>query len=550
MIFMQQKELSFDLSLIQSYFPHESFREGQKECIEKALGAFESGKKFVMLEAPTGAGKSAIGLTIARFFGNAYYLTVQKILQSQIIKDFGSDNVVDLKGRNAYECNYWDNRNEWIKNGDPLPDTDTKLYPKPNKPIGCDVGVCKVRDDKSKLAICFNSNGKALCPYWGQVAKAQTSHLAIMNFKSFLFQTTFTDNFGERSILILDECHRAEPELLDFISISIMDMAFSPLRWPMLDSASDYAEFIRESNLLDTVEQKERYARYAGQSKEADEWASLKFKLNLFLAADSTHWVSMCKEIKDGRARILELKPIFLEKYAYEYLFSKADYVLMMSATILSADEMRSMLSIDKSECFAYKMKNRFPKKNRPIVVQDVGSMSYNKKAETHPKLVDKVTEICKRHVNHKGIIHTHNFEITKWLLNECPMETSKRFLFQEDFASKDEMLAKHAASANTIIVAPAMHEGLDLKGDLSRFQIIAKVPYPSLGDNPQLKARMEKSPNYYNWLTALKIVQSYGRSIRSENDWAITYVLDSDFNMFCKRASNMLPEWFTEAIQ
>ena len=111
-------------------------------------------------------------------------------------------------------------------------------------------------------------------------------------------------------------------------------------------------------------------------------------------------------------------------------------------------------------------------------------------------------------------------------------------------------MLKDHADREDgSIIIAPAMHEGLDLKGDLSRFQIICKVPYPSFQDNEQLKIRMQLSQDYYNWLTALKLVQSYGRSIRAEDDWADTFVLDADFMSFQRRAHKLLPKWFTTAV-
>ena len=78
-----------DLSKIDEYFPHESFRDGQKECIEKILNAFNNGKKFVMAECPTGAGKSPIAMTISKFYKKSYYLTTQKMLQTQIINDYG-----------------------------------------------------------------------------------------------------------------------------------------------------------------------------------------------------------------------------------------------------------------------------------------------------------------------------------------------------------------------------------------------------------------------------------------------------------------------------
>jgi hypothetical protein len=45
-------------------------------------------------------------------------------------------------------------------------------------------------------------------------------------------------------------------------------------------------------------------------------------------------------------------------------------------------------------------------------------------------------------------------------------------------------------------------------------------------------------------------LVQGYGRSIRSKEDYAITYVLDSGFEKFVKRNKNILPDWFTQAVQ
>jgi Rad3-related DNA helicase len=47
----------------------------------------------------------------------------------------------------------------------------------------------------------------------------------------------------------------------------------------------------------------------------------------------------------------------------------------------------------------------------------------------------------------------------------------------------------------------------------------------------------------------SVKAVQSYGRSIRSKDDWAKTYVLDSSFGDFLKKNQNMFPDWFTSAI-
>jgi hypothetical protein len=88
---------------------------------------------------------------------------------------------------------------------------------------------------------------------------------------------------------------------------------------------------------------------------------------------------------------------------------------------------------------------------------------------------------------------------------------------------------------------------GLDLKDDLSRFQIITKVPYPNKGDIWTDKKR--KIDEDWYWQTALKLIQGYGKSIRSKEDWARTYVLDSAFGYFVKNKI-ILPDCFTQAIQ
>ena len=100
-----------ELKDIQAKFPLPLPRGGQLEAVKFVLDKFESGKKFTIIEAPTGAGKSAIAVAISQFFGRSYYLTIQKMLQDQLCADFGEygkhgNFMIDLKGRNAYECPY------------------------------------------------------------------------------------------------------------------------------------------------------------------------------------------------------------------------------------------------------------------------------------------------------------------------------------------------------------------------------------------------------------------------------------------------------------
>ncbi len=94
-----------------------------------------------------------------------------------------------------------------------------------------------------------------------------------------------------------------------------------------------------------------------------------------------------------------------------------------------------------------------------------------------------------------------------------------------------------------------ATNSGLDLKDNLSRFQIITKVPYPNKSDR-WINAKRKEDEEWYYWQTALKLIQAYGRSVRSKEDWAKTYVLDSAFGYFVKKNQNILPIWFINAIK
>ena len=54
----------------------------------------------------------------------------------------------------------------------------------------------------------------------------------------------------------------------------------------------------------------------------------------------------------------------------------------------------------------------------------------------------------------------------------------------------------------------------------------------------------------WYYWQTALKLIQAYGRSVRSKDDWAKTYILDSAFGYFVKKNKDIFLSWFIEAIR
>jgi Rad3-related DNA helicase len=93
------------------------------------------------------------------------------------------------------------------------------------------------------------------------------------------------------------------------------------------------------------------------------------------------------------------------------------------------------------------------------------------------------------------------------------------------------------------------MMEGVDLKDELSRFQIICKIPFPYLGDLV-VKKRMERNDKWYPYMTAKSIIQSLGRSIRNQSDHAISYILDGDWERFYNKNKHLFPLEFNTMIR
>ena len=370
---------------------------------------------------------------------------------------------------------------------------------------------------------------------------------------------------------LVSNCHNLEPLLLDFISLTIDDRLLQKagVVLPHFETAMEYAIWFAENQIHmvfgELLQQTKTELDDASDTKgrqdalrQQDDIGRLLRKYKQFMdhmsGERAAEWICEVETINVHGAswRKLTLKPVLIHDFVHDLLFRRANKVLMMSATVLDVGIMCDALGIERSRVAAFRMKNRFPVERRPIFIDTCGKITGGK-AKMHewgPRMVAKVDKIIKKYPVQRGIIHTHNFAIADLLMDGCSDEVKNRFTYQKRFRDKNEMLQFHSEKPNSIIVAPAMHEGVNLVEDLSRVQIICKVPYPNFHEDKQLARRMEIDGRYYDWLTALKLVQSYGRSIRSKDDWADTYIIDESINMFIQKARKMLPGWFLEAIQ
>ena len=559
-------------TLLANFTPGKTPRPQQCTFLEQAARAFAAGKRVVVGELPTGAGKTDACKTVANALRaegkSTFMLTSQKILQDQYAADYPAPDIETLKGRANYACTH-----ELAEEGQDAAD-----------------GVCR-RRSKGILGECVTAEAEPiaaaaqstplqaavglalpaschLCPYWAQLQKCHDAAISLFNFSSFLFQQRIS-RFPKRALMIVDEAHNTESQLMGFVTLELSEWTLSLVGVKIdreIRTKEQFLEWLKETDLMTLVLRRLRAAEDDAASEDNEDLSAVEIdalkeldgKLANFLAfLEKTEWLLEVQEYNDKRTgekrRKIVARPLYAKDFAQDLLFRHAERLVFMSATILDVEVWARNLGLSMDEVELIRTPCDFPVENRPIFKDYAGNMGFryfspeqNPKTPTQPKFVAKVKAIMARHEGQRGIVHCHSFSLAKILYHEVGDD---RFLFQDHFDSKDEMLAEHARRDDSVIVAPAMHEGLDLKGALSRFQVIAKVPWPNMQDRV-VKQRMDRDQKWFAWLTALKIVQSYGRSVRSKDDWATTYVLDSGFEAFLDRNGQMLPDWFREALR
>lgn len=498
------------------YFIADSYREYQRETIEEIEDAFERGFQHVLVNAPTGAGKSHIARALAFQSGSAHIITVQKLLQEQYRDDF--PDMFVMKGRNAYLCELG-SANE-----------------------SCADGPCRLR----KSAPC------PTCPYRLAKLSAMGAPVTVHNFDSFYYQNIYGSGFPGRKLLIVDECHNISGKFSSFLSFTVNSRG--GIEVPQAETISEYDSFVRSAyseydyELSGLREQYDSDALSSHGLQRMQELSQLVYRMKRYLTEreKSTPIEYVFDYTTKGRyAPQVTFRPVYVGDYASTWLFSYGERTLMMSATILSKEMFCREVGLNPDSVYYIDVPSTFPAENRPIFKKYAGKMSYKAIDRTLPVIVEYVEEILSKFPDRKGIIQTHSEKIANYLKMYL---TDPRFTFNRDYDSPQQMLEVHRKKPGSVIVASGLREGLDLRGDLSKIQIFCKIPYPSLGDKVVAR-KLELDPDWYGWATSTMFVQSLGRSVRSNREKAVTYILDSDFGYFYKRNRKFIPQYIRDAI-
>ncbi len=521
----------------QPQFPYQAIRPEQKTAIEFALDSFSnSDKRFVIVEAGTGVGKSAIGLTVAKTMAEqSYFITTQKILQQQYVDDFSNHGMLSLKSSSNFRCQYYKGK-----------DCSSALR------------ELKVSKDPKFRACCGGG-----CVYKRAKRKFIDSPLGVTNFAYFLAETNYSQQLEPRDLLVVDEAHNIETQISNFVEVAVTEnFAIKVLKLKIPDNLTTMkrvVDWIKSSYLPELIrirshmeQQIEKFSlgsrmnEFIQLAKRFELIDKHECKVSRFLKEyDKDNWILNIVETEVRGNKRFEFKPIDVAPFTEEYLFKSGKKILMMSATIVNKDAFCEVLGISKDECSFISIPSPFPIENRPILYSPMGSMSMKNIDKTLPKIAQAVKAILAQHKNEKGIIHCHSYKVAKYIKQNV---RSNRLLTHNS-ENRDKVLWRHMNEKRpTVLLSPSMTEGVDLKGEASRFQIICKIPYPYLGDK-LIRKRMNKWKWWYPLQTLKVIIQSVGRSVRTQEDQAITYILDQDWDRFYSRNSSLFPEDFKRCI-
>jgi len=226
--------------------------------------AFDSDYRYVILEAPTGFGKSAVAIALALSLGSSYICTATKDLQTQYFKDY--TYVKAAKGKNNFPCLL---KQDFVDNGTYqcgiCASSNAKecyhttveyghcMTNESYKDDGCkyrtftkDYQIINERTKEEEVYIDNEtkqnyqkhysgwlpiSNLKVRrewkpCEYFNQLNIAFASSHSIFNYSIFLAFLPHNKRLSERELLVLDEGHLLETEIVKFRGLSI-----SKRRW-------------------------------------------------------------------------------------------------------------------------------------------------------------------------------------------------------------------------------------------------------------------------------------------------------------------------------
>lgn len=537
-----------------------SLRSHQSSAISEILSAYEH-TNVVVVEAPTGSGKTVLAEMVRhelRERGLFLATTIQ--LQQQFGADFRYS--AELKGRRNYYTEYAD----------------------PRSGITCDDcnGTPPAKSD------CKWCEKRGTCPYERAKAAAYKSPVAVLNSAYFLHEANGVDKGIGRSrgFIVVDEADLLERQLLSYVEFSVNEKVLSDFKMTPLQKG------VHKKTIVEWLEELAGRVGFWLQTHEPiygdDSPSSItlmrRFKrnekldgeLSLVLSGDlDDNWV------RDNKAGPMVLKPIHVKEWATSRLWKHSRKVIpgdvenreldsfdsweynddgdivvpgkwmLMSGTIGSVEPFMKLLGKQPGEYEFVQVESTFPIENRPIYLTNAADMSMKGGMEEGGwnTAVTALAHILELHPDERILVHTVSYKLARYLAGGLYSDRVVTYLSSED---KTTSLEKYVGTKDAVLIAASMDRGVDLADELCGVIVVAKLPFPYLGD-PQTNARMHSREDglgqtWYEMETGRTLVQMTGRGVRSDTDQCVTYILDMAAGGMIRKTYTT-PRWWREAV-
>lgn len=523
-------------------------RHNQRVILNRLDEMLKSGYKKIIISAPTGSGKSHIAATLAGALQSAFIVTSTKQLQDQYAGDF--PEIPIIKGKSNFECYQLMEK--------------TGITSKSRaflKRLTCEKGQCMIKRNGKVVDICkFKEDSQGnQCTYYKQKDEGLQRPRTVLNYAMYFYLKKFQNTTPgvDRRVTIFDEAHTIENEVVRFIGYDVLgshltevgldqrrfDMESSLGMVRMLDSLKDaYADLIKKSSKPITANEAMRLKRL---DSRLDGIVNARRDIN-----QNVDNFIMQKPQFDEAGRFKRVSAVPLDITGYTRDLFDSEVQIFMSATI-DKSNFSKMMGLNNC-AFIDVPKSPFPIESRRVHFQDVARLSSRSPESDEIRVAEAIDQILSRHQNSRGLILTSSRARCNNLLRRLSRQQAGRIEMahskNEDNSTIDEVLDVHRQTSNGVLLSSSLWQGIDLKGDLSRFQIIEKCPFPYLGD-ARVAAKNRADRTWYAYQTVVKILQGIGRSVRDMDDSAVTYVMDSAVRDILVRYRTMVPTAYHDIL-
>ena len=508
-----------------------TFRAGQAEAISTMIENFESGVREQTLDAPTAAGKTldlvALGNILVKEFG------VKKVLftspQVALIETGNLFGIPKLVGKSNYKCLGLE---------------------------GCTADDCIFGGKKSPVwAVCDE------CPYRGAKSVFNNADFGATTFARYIVDPNIK---RETAFLVVDESTNLPNALIEESALEVPENVFQNTKtkgvyealtayWIALKelAAAKEArlEVLREQletnnhpNKRDIDEMKKAQREFNAVNRDAD----AAHKAMMYVRREVPYVLTTSDELRYSKGIRGKVKT---KVHKFCLLDATEQYASLISGlkgiVLASGTPTTKLLTTDPVHKYV-KIQHPIEASRRTVTYTPIGKMSMDERYRTAKPMAQKIIEL--QNVYHRNmIVHAGNYEIANLLLDHM---TSVDKVILQDRDHRKEDLLYWMEQDDTIFLSVHYEEGIDLKGEKFPVNVVAKVPFPNLGDQ-WVKARNDLDNwMWYNMTAAIAVMQACGRTTRTPDDYSETYILDASWGGFYSRNRVLFPDWFVAAYR